>query len=290
MKSPRHLVVLGVLSAAVILAGCASPPSVARSPGGHDRDATEASGRASAPAEPTAAEANPAVTQKPGALTSPVWERIGMSGQGRVIEATSLGSGGGPRVLLVGGIHGDEPEGGRTINAIEAYLRVLRPRATVRIVRDINPDGTTARSRHNAAGVDLNRNWPARNYRPGGTRGSAPLSEPESRALYDEIERFDPDLVLVAHSSSRGPFVNFDGPAVDFATVFATAAAATDPRWRVVADMGYATPGSLGSFIGVDRGTPILTLEFDRGHEPDAAWQAMREGVRAVIEHAGLAQ
>lgn len=212
--------------------------------------------------------------------------------QGRAIEATTIGAGGstGPRVMLVGGIHGDEPEGGRTINAIVAYLRTLRPNATVRVVRDVNPDGTAARTRHNASGVDLNRNWPAQNFEPGGSRGPRPLSEPEARTLHDEIARFDPELVLVAHSSSRGPFVNFDGPAVDLATVFATAASATDTRWRVVPSMGYPTPGSLGSYIGVDRGLPILTLEFDRGHAPEAAWAAMRDGVRAVLEHAQLAR
>ena len=235
---------------------------------------------------------NAATTPPPLPAAARSWERIGTSTQGRPIEAATIGAdmATAPRVLLIGGIHGDEPEGGRTINAIEAYLRVLRPHATVRIVRDVNPDGTASRSRHSATDIDLNRNWPAKNFRPGSSRGAAPLSEPESRALHDELERFDPDLVLVVHSSPRGPFVNFDGPAAELATTFASAAAATDPRWRVVPDMGYATPGSLGSYVGIDRGVPILTLEFDRGHEADAAWIAMRDGVRAVIEHAQLAR
>ena len=236
-----------------------------------------------------------ATTPPPLPAAPRTWERIGTSTQGRPIEATTIGMGGtggtvAPRVLLVGGIHGDEPEGGRTIDAIEAYLRTLRPGATVRIVRDANPDGTAARSRHSATDIDLNRNWPAANFRPGSSRGPAPLSEPETRALHDELERFGPDVVLVVHSSSRGPFVNYDGPAVELATVFASAAAASDARWRVVPDMGYATPGSLGSYVGIDRGVPILTLEFDRGHEADAAWIAMRDGVRAVIEHTQLAR
>ncbi|MDQ7014321.1 MAG: M14 family zinc carboxypeptidase [Planctomycetota bacterium] len=222
-------------------------------------------------------------------MTEPLWVRVGSSSQGRPIEATTIGTTG-PRVLLVGGIHGDEPEGGKIINAIAAYLRAWQPHATVRIVRDTNPDGTAASSRQNASGVDLNRNWPAANFRPGGARGAAPLSEPETRALYTEIERFDPDLVVVAHASRRGPFVNYDGPAAGLAAAFAGAAATTDPRWHVVHDMGYPTPGSLGSYVGVDLGIPILTLEFSRGHDPDAAWAAMREGTRAVIEQISLAQ
>ena len=267
------------------LSGCAAPPAPRAAQAGSPEPAPLRAQSQEIASDRAAEHATP----PPPAQS---WERIGTSSQGRAIEATTIGAGGAiaPRVLLVGGIHGDEPEGGRTIDAIEAYLRVLRPGAMVRIVRDVNPDGTAANARHSANDIDLNRNWPATNFRPGASRGPAPLSEPETRALHDELERFDPDAVLVVHSSSRGPFVNYDGPAAELATVFASAAAASDGRWRVVPDMGYATPGSLGSYVGVDRGVPILTLEFDRGHETDAAWIAMRDGVRAVIEHVRLAR
>lgn len=212
---------------------------------------------------------------------------IGRSVQGRPIEAWTACVGPGARVLLVGGIHGDEPEGGRVIDAVAAWLGALEPGATVRIVRDINPDGTAMGTRANATGVDLNRNWPARNFRPGQSRGERPLSEPETRALHAEIERFGPDLVLVAHSTGRGPFVNFVGPAARSAAAFATGAASGDPRWRVVPSMGYPTPGSLGSYLGVDRGVPILTLEFERGQSPESVWLAMRDGLAATLADAG---
>lgn len=215
---------------------------------------------------------------------------IGRSVEGRPIEAVTLGRGMGRRVLIVGGIHGDEPEGGRTMNAVVAFLRALGPEATIRLVRDMNPDGTAAGIRTNGRGVDLNRNWPASNFRPGGDRGPEPLSEPETRALFEEIERFGPELVVVCHSARGGPFVNFDGPAAEEATVFAAAAAQTDGRWRVVPSMGYPTPGSLGSYMGVDRGVPILTVEFARGHGAEAAWAAMRDGMSAVLRRGTLAR
>ena len=66
-------------------------------------------------------------------------------------------------------------------------------------------------------------------------------------------------------------------------TAFALAAARSDRRWRVVPEMGYPTPGSLGSYLGVDRGVPILTIEFERGGDPEASWAAMRDGVAAVL-------
>jgi len=245
-----------VLGAVAILGGCGTPPG-------------------------THARTGPA-TALTGAPALPAWEPVGVSVGGRRIEAMSLG-GSGPRVLVIAGIHGDEPEGGRAIESVARFLLEAEPGASVRIVRDANPDGSAARTRANARGVDLNRNWPASNFAPAPERGPAPLSEPETRALHREIERFRPELVVVCHSSTRGPFVNFDGPAAEQATAFAAAAAARDPRWRVVPQMGYATPGSLGTYMGVDRGVPILTVEFARGHEHGGALEALRDGLAACL-------
>jgi predicted deacylase len=242
------------------LGGCASN---ARSPGSH-------------PVPPTSA--SPPAT--PAALAA--WEPIGRSVSGRPIEALTLAVPG-PRILIIGGIHGDEPEAQSAIDSLAGHIAAARPQATVRIVRDANPDGTASRTRANSRGIDLNRNWPARNFTPAPDRGPTPLSEPETRALHRELTRFDPDVVLVCHSSPRGPFVNFDGPGAELAVAFAAAALRADSRWRVVPDMGYPTPGSLGSYVGVDRAVPILTIEFARGGQPGATDAALRDGVSAVL-------
>lgn len=54
--------------------------------------------------------------------------------------------------------------------------------------------------------------------------------------------------------------------------------------------MGYPTPGSMGSMYGVDRGMPILTIEFDRGHDAALAWAAMRDGLGALLAGVSLAK
>lgn len=212
------------------------------------------------------------------------WEIIGSSVRGRpILGATAGGAPGAPdRVLIIGSIHGSEPEGLRAIDRLVGDLRDRPAIAAVRVIRDMNPDGTEARTRGNARGVDLNRNLPARSFAPSPERGPAALSEPESRAVWDQIERWHPTLVVVLHSTASGPFVNYDGPAVEAAMRFASAAAAHDPRWRLVPDMGYPTPGSLGSLVGDDRGIPILTIEFKRGQGVESVWPALRDGVRAV--------
>jgi hypothetical protein len=75
--------------------------------------------------------------------------------------------------------------------------------------------------------------------------------------------------------------VNFDGPARELADVFAGAAGAP---WDVVADMGYATPGSFGSWMGIDRGVPTLTVELQRGAPASDSGPALTRAIPAVIE------
>lgn len=220
----------------------------------------------------------------PGPVTAPPppglgWEMLGVSREGRPILAAATGTGG-PAVYLIGSVHGDELEGRRALRAIAT--RLAGEPVQLRVVWDLNPDGSARGSRENAAGVDLNRNWPASNFASGEDRGPAPLSEPETAAVHADLLAFAPQCVVVLHTSRRGPFVNYDGPARGLAERFA-AAAGPRPAWDVVARMGYPTPGSLGSFAGVDRQTPILTLEFARDMEPRAAAASLESGLQAVF-------
>jgi predicted deacylase len=219
------------------------------------------------------------------------WGPIARSVEGRAIDAMTIdpiGVGAIPRrVLVIGAIHGNEPEGLPAVQPLIAALGTARASgalsARVRVIRDLNPDGTAAGSRTNARGVDLNRNFPASNFSPASDRHAAPLSEPESRTLARELDIFRPDLVIVFHSIRSGPFVNFDGPAAHLAQAFVAAARRSDQSWRVQPSMGYPTPGSLGTFVGIDRGLPIITVEFCRGHDAEAARRAGVDGVMGVI-------
>lgn len=209
---------------------------------------------------------------------------IGVSIEGRPIEATTIGRG--PRrVLIVGGIHGNEREAAGALGEIERMAKDESRRVTVRLIRDVNPDGSHAGTRGNARGVDLNRNWPTACFTPRSAHGAAPLSEPETALLIEEIERFAPGLIVVLHSAPSGPFVNFDGPAAPAAEAFARGAAGADPRWHVRPSIGYPTPGSLGTWAGVERGIPILTIELRRRQDARSAELAVVEGVAAVLRH-----
>jgi len=202
---------------------------------------------------------------------------------GRPIRAAVLGEG--PvRLYILGGIHGDERGGVDTTPLLLDHLLEGIPSVfTVRFVLDANPDGTIAATRENHNGIDLNRNFPTEDFVGGPVHGAEPLSEPESIALADDVESFEPDVILALHSAWTGPFINYDGPGRELAEAFHAAAAELDDRWTVVADLEWGTPGSLGTYWGVERGIPVLTTEPSRYDSAAETWPAIRAGVDAVI-------
>ena len=106
---------------------------------------------------------------------------VGHSVQGRPIELVHV-AGPGPRVLVVGCVHGDECAG----LAVVAALRRAQPQEDLWLVPTLNPDGLAAHTRANAHGVDLNRSF------PGGR-------EPETRAAVALIRRLRPDVTIWFH-------------------------------------------------------------------------------------------
>jgi beta-N-acetylhexosaminidase len=143
-----------------------------------------------------AAAAGPAPAQ------APAWEVIGRSEQGRPIRARLVGS---PRarvkLLAVGTVHGNE-QAGRAV--IRRLTRAHPPRGTALwLVDDANPDGTAAGARHNANGVDLNRNFPYRWQPQDGVyeSGPGPASEAETQVMQRFIERERPRVTLWYHQA-----------------------------------------------------------------------------------------
>lgn len=154
---------------------------------------------------------------------------IGLSHGGRPIDVYTFGNGE-RQYLIVAGIHGGYE--GNTIGLANELIRyiidhpeVVPEDVTLYIIRNMNPDGEARDSgvdgRVNNRGVDLNRNFPARNWvadwdrdgcwvwRPttGGDYGG---SEPETRAVMSFIATHDIEAVISYHSAALGVFPGGD--------------------------------------------------------------------------------
>jgi protein MpaA len=187
-------------------------------------------------------------------------------------------------LLVVGGIHGNEPGSEIVCAELVKHLRA-NPAAlmgrTVAVLPAANPDGLTRRLRTNKNLVDLNRNFPASNWkktRKGGFYGGAvAASEPETQAMLDVLERLRPRAIISVHAMAQ-PCNNYDGPAGHLAQLMSVS-----NGYPVRPNMGYPTPGSLGTWAGVDRQIPIVTLELPARQRGEDGWKDNREALLAAI-------
>ncbi len=160
------------------------------------------------------------------------------------------------KVLVIGCMHGDEPQGEYLINE---YLKD-HSNTKISFIPCLNPDGVKAQTRVNSNGVDLNRNFPTKNWelteKNNFYGGNEPASEIETRFLISVIDEFKPELILTLHAPYK--VVNYDGNALDIAKRISEII-----KYPVEASIGYPTPGSFGTWAGIERNIPTITLELD---------------------------
>ena len=212
---------------------------------------------------------------------------VGTSVRGTDIEVRRFGKG--PlRALIIGGVHGDESEGFLFAERLRDSLAKgdvsIRDGVSLFLCARLNPDGCEALRRTNQNNVDLNRNLPTRDwtndfrnvkYYP----GREPGSEPESMATLALISEIDPAVIISLHSYEN-PMINYNGDCLDLALKM-SAKNGLEPK----GDIGYPTPGSLGTYAGWERNLPTLTLEILRGQDPETVWKTHLEGVLEAVHH-----
>ena len=185
-------------------------------------------------------------------------------------------------VLFVGVVHGDEPQGKFLI---ERYLKENHNLETIKnrflFIPCLNPDGMEKNQRVNANGVDINRNFCTKNWELtqknefyGGEKAG---SEIETSFLTDVINEEKPDVVVTFHAPFK--IVNYDGNAKDIAHELAKITG-----YPVQADIGYPTAGSFGTFCGIEKNIPTITLEVDETLSNDEQWERCR-GVFTFFEN-----
>ncbi len=197
------------------------------------------------------------------------------------------------RILLLGGIHGDELTASAIVfQWLQWMTAPLAQEFQWMVVPVVNPDGLLAAKprRMNANGVDLNRNFPTPGWQKDAPRywakvtksdprrfpGRTPLSEPESRWVHQAMERFQPDVIISVHA----PFgvLDFDGPV------------APPQRFgRLVLDRVGVYPGSLGNYSGKHKNIPVITIELPNARtmpsnaEVGRIWQDMLNWIQRNV-------
>lgn len=178
------------------------------------------------------------------------------------INAYKFGSKG-PQILILGGVHGDEVEGVQgALGLLEHFQNSFPYKLQITLVPSLNMDGVLAGQRKNARGVDLNRNLPTEDWSPEAAKesyypGKEPCSESENKALVDFITKNKPKFILSLHSWK--PLLNVNGDCKPFADIVAS-----HTGYIITDDIGYPTPGSLGTYCGIERNIPTLTYEIER--------------------------
>ncbi len=183
------------------------------------------------------------------ALLAAPAEQLGRSYEGRPIQVVHV-AGAGPRVLVIGCIHGDECEG----TEVTRLLATSRPQADLWLVHQLNPDGYARRNRTNAHGVDLNRDFLAATQR-------------ETRIARKLILRLRPAVTIWFHQPQA--VVRAWGPS-----------RATARRYAQLAGAPYRSlawpPGSASRWQnGLEQVS--FVVELPPGELPDASGAASRE-------------
>lgn len=234
------------------------------------------------------------------------WKIAGYSVQGRPIAYIEFGKPDSKNTTLVFAmVHADEITPLYLGLDLARWLKIHQAEFAndrVVIVPLLNPDGFFChpRTRTNARGVDLNRNFPTRDWsskalqswkktlhsNPRRYPGPYPQSEPETVLQEDFIKKLKPQKILSIHAPLN--FLDYDGPTTlslyRFEPNYVHECLLLRKRLRAISS-GYF-PGSLGNYAGKEMGIPTLTLELPTADPVKARryWLHFSKGIRTVIE------
>jgi protein MpaA len=233
------------------------------------------------------------------------WKYGGASNEGRSLVYAEFGNAQASNVtLILTMVHGDEITplyiGLEVIHWLKVHESELKDSRVI-VAPLVNPDGfyRAPKTRMNAHGVDVNRNFATKDWEAGAKKwktafrsdprrfpGSAPRSEPETIFQEELIRVFTPQKIMSVHSPLN--HMDYDGPSALSLNKF--------PREYVhecvrlqrelkAKSTGYF-PGSLGNYAGRELGIPTITLELPTadGTKAEVYWNKFSQGIHNMIQ------
>lgn len=188
------------------------------------------------------------------------------------------------KTLIIGGIHGNEAQ---SKEICTLYLKNIKDKpflidCYLLIIPALNPDGCKAKTRTNARGVDLNRNFPSNSWKLMPSKVNNPYysgmeasSEPETKIIVDLLSKNNFKKVISIHTNAQvqnpnPPMINYDGEqSRELAEKLGNATGLI-----VKGDIGYPTPGSLGTWVGKELKKISVTVELDHNKSPKDLYKA----------------
>jgi protein MpaA len=171
-------------------------------------------------------------------------------------------------VLFLVAVHGDESPSVYVLFRLAQFLKKNQQfylDKTIVIAPLVNPDGFFSRPqrRTNGRGVDVNRNFPTKDWKRGKKdryySGAHANSESETKFQIALINRFRPTHIISIHSP-LGCY-DYDGPSSNFDTIVIWMKKVS--RENGLPFRRYQVfPGSLGNYAGMERNIHTLTLEL----------------------------
>jgi protein MpaA len=196
------------------------------------------------------------------------WEYYRKTRRNRPLIFTYFGKSSKKIALFLAGVHGDESPSVYMLFRLAQFIKKnpeLYSNKMIVIAPLVNPDGFLSRpqTRTNSAGVDINRNFPTKNWKQSVRNryysGPYANSENETRFQIALMNRFKPTHIISIHSPLGCN--DYDGPSSDFDSLVI---------WlkRVSWENGLpfrrylVFPGSLGNYAGMEMGIHTLTIEL----------------------------
>lgn len=240
------------------------------------------------------------------------WINVRKSAKGTPLIWTTFGTEHSPAAklnttLILCGVHGDEITPVKFCwNAIAELQKSFYrfDNKMVVIAPLVTPDSflISRPTRTNAAGVDVNRNFPTEdwkadahkkwthNHRKDKRRNPGPHAASEQETIFQMnlIKRYKPNKIITVHSPLT--MLDYDGPSLQIEK--------GRPAKELLEEMskkssGYRVskypifPGSLGNWAGKEKQIPTYTLELPNSNpaEADKFWELFKDAIIYAIDN-----
>ena len=244
---------------------------------------------------------------------SPKHKVIGLSVEGRKIEARTYGNGE-THLAFIGGIHGGYEWNSvllayQFMDYLDANPEVIPDNLSVTVIPSANPDGvykvlgkegrfaitdvpanvSTVPGRFNAHAVDLNRNFDCQ-WQPESmwranlvSAGTAPFSEPETMAIRSFVLENAPTAVIFWHSQANAVYpAECGGDILEETRDIMNAYAKAAGYQAIETFDDYEITGAADGWLAL-LGIPALTVELQT-HET-VEWERNLAGIKALFEY-----